>query len=398
MELSTQKHAQATSASPSTSSTTRNANLDAIRGLAVLGILFINIYSFGNGYSGYSNHPITPWYDSAIDIFNSFFIEGRFLSLFAILFGAGLAIQSEKKLNSNQANQMKSRLKWLILFGALHATFIWFGDILFTYGVSGLLTLCYISLTQQKILRRAGLFWAIGLISLILMTVFLSEPFPLRESAAAEFQYQLWTGPYLSQLIEQVILFLAIAVTTPLTIMWFASGLMLLGVYLYREGMFEQGFSRKQLLRLMITALLLSAIDGLCSLSNSALLQSFSPAIVVISALPTALIYIHILVKICQNRATILTPLQNVGRLALSLYILQSIVMSLLFRYFAPSLLLTLDRPGYVAIAIGFSAIQLLLASVYLKYFNQGPLEWLWRKLSGSGTIAQTANPITNNQ
>ncbi|GIU11271.1 MULTISPECIES: DUF418 domain-containing protein [unclassified Shewanella] len=397
MELSTQTQSQAASTSSSTNPTKRNANLDAIRGLAVLGILFINIYTFGNGFFGYANHPVTPWYDTAIDIFNSFFIEARFLSLFAILFGAGLAIQSEKILNSNQADQMQSRLKWLMLFGALHATFIWFGDILFAYGVSGLLTLCYISLTQQKILRRAGLFWAIGLISLILMTILLSEPFPLRESAEATLQYQLWTGPYLSQLVEQVILFLAIAVTTPFTTMWFASGLMLLGVYLYREGVFEQGFSRKQLLRLIIAALVFSAIDSLCSLSSSALLQSVSPAIVVLSALPTALIYIHILVKICQNRANFLTPLQNVGRLALSLYILQSIVMSLLFRYFAPTLLLTLDRPDYVAIAIGFSLMQIVIARLYLKYFNQGPLEWLWRALSSSKPTEPKSSPIASN-
>ncbi|GIU30087.1 DUF418 domain-containing protein [Shewanella schlegeliana] len=396
MELSTQTHSQAASTSSSTNSTKRNANLDAIRGLAVLGILFINIYSFGNGFSGYVNHAVIPWYDTAIDIFNSFFIEARFLSLFAILFGAGLATQSEKILNSNQANQMKSRLKWLMLFGALHATFIWFGDILFAYGVSGLLTLCYISLSQQKILRKAGLFWAIGLISLILMTVFLSEPFPLRESPEAAFQYQLWTGPYLSQLIEQVILFLAIAVTTPLTSMWFASGLMLLGVYLYRAGGFEQGFNRKQLLRLIIAALVFSGIDSFCSLSSSELLQNLSPAIVVFSALPTALIYIHIVVKLCQNRANFFKPLQNVGRLALSLYILQSIVISLLFRYFAPTLLLALDRPGYMAIAIGFSLIQLLIASLYLKYFNQGPLEWLWRALSSRKTIEPSSKPITS--
>ena len=62
-----------------------------------------------------------------------------------------------------------------------------------------------------------------------------------------------------------------------------------------------------------------------------------------LSAIPMALIYIHIMVKICQNNPR-LTPLQNVGKLAFSLYILQSIVGVLVFRHFAPQLLLSLDR------------------------------------------------------
>ena len=108
----------------------------------------------------------------------------------------------------------------------------------------------------------------------------------------------------------------------------------------------------------------------------------FSDILVMLSAIPMALIYIHIVVYICQNRSTVLKPLQNVGKLAFSLYILQSIVGVFIFRHFAPELLLTLNRGSYMAIALGYSLLQLLLASVYLRYFKQGPLEKLWRHLA----------------
>ncbi|WP_051435716.1 DUF418 domain-containing protein [Shewanella fidelis] len=359
----------------------RNANLDAIRGIAVLGILFLNIYYFGNGYLGYTNHAVIPWYDNLIDIFNSFFLEARFLTLFSILFGVGLAIQIDKVIDENQANKVRSRLKWLTLFGLLHGIFIWFGDILFTYGLAGLVALCYIKQPLQPMLNKARLFLLIGFGSMFIIAALLNEPLLERGSVEALAHQQIWSGGYTEQLIEQFSLFLAIAISTPLSSMWYMAGLMLLGVYLYRTGVFELGFDRKPLLLLVVVALLLSTVDSIFTLAGSPLLQSLSPAIVLISALPTALVYIHFVVKICQNNSNILAPFQRVGRLAFSLYILQSIVMVLLFRYLAPTLVLSLDRPGYVAIAIAFSVLQLLLAHLYLRRFNQGPLEWLWRKL-----------------
>lgn len=71
-------------------SSPRNANLDAIRGLAVLGIFFMNIYFMGISFYGYAPHETPPQSDQMIKVFNHFFIEGRFISLFSILFGVGL--------------------------------------------------------------------------------------------------------------------------------------------------------------------------------------------------------------------------------------------------------------------------------------------------------------------
>ncbi|GGI95154.1 DUF418 domain-containing protein [Shewanella hanedai] len=375
----------------------RNANIDAIRGLALLGIFFLNIFYMGNNYDGYAKHEISPMGDILVEMFSNFFLEARFISLFSMLFGVGLAIQFDRfsKENKNPLVLIKSRLSWLIFFGVIHGIFIWSGDILFAYGLSGFLSLCYIRLDNTMLIKKSVLFMIIGFVIFTALSLFSPEPAIIRGSEAFEEQYLIWSGPYSEQLFMQLMIFATMAFMTPLTLMWLISGLMLLGVYLYRKGIFIHGFSNKQLILFAVATLFLSSLDNLFIFSSSVYLASFSEVLVIASAIPMALIYIHIVVKICQNRAAILKPLQNVGKLAFSLYIFQSICGVILFRHIDPSLMQTLDRPGYMMIALSFSLFQVILASVYLTYFNQGPLEKLWRKLASpkaSAPIAQVNN------
>ncbi|MBW8182552.1 DUF418 domain-containing protein [Shewanella nanhaiensis] len=362
----------------------RNANIDAIRGLAVLGILFMNIYYFGNAVSGYASHEISPLHDTLVELFSNFFLEGRFISLFAMLFGVGLAVQFDRysKQNIDAYKQIKSRLKWLLVFGAVHGIVIWSGDVLFAYGLSGFLALCYLQLDNDKLIKKSLLFIAISVFTFTLFSIFSPEERFIRGSELFEEEYLIWFSTYSEQLLMQLIIFTTLLLVVPLTLMWLSAGLMLLGVALYRKGIFQQGFSKRHLIWFALTSIFFSTLDSLLSFSENPILHTLSGVIVLLSAIPMALIYMHLLIKICQNRSTVLAPLQKVGRLAFSLYILQSICGVLLFRHFEPTLVNTLDRPDYMLIAIGYSILQLILATIYLNYFNQGPLEKLWRRLA----------------
>lgn len=387
-----------TNALARTSSSPRNANIDAIRGLAVLGILFMNIYYFGNSSSGYASHEISPPHDIIIELFSNFFLESRFITLFSMLFGVSLAIQLDKlsEQHKNVYQLMKARLTWLIVFGAIHGIFIWSGDVLYVYGLSGFVALCYLKLEPGEQIKKAIVFITAPILLLALINILEPEATFIRGSKLFEEEYLIWSGAYAEQLKMQFIAFIAMAFVTPLILMWLTAGLMLLGVALYRKGIFEQGFNHRQLAQLAVSTLLLSSVDSLLALSSSPVLNNLSSTLVIVSAIPMALIYIHILVKTCRNSSTILIPMQKIGKLSLSLYILQSICGVLLFRHFSPTLVNTLDRPDYMLIAIGFSIFQVILASVYLKYFNQGPLEILWRKLAGSKTINVKETPIVS--
>lgn len=365
-------------------SSPRNANLDVIRGLAVLGIFFMNIYFMGISFYGYAPHETPPQSDQMIKVFNHFFIEGRFISLFSILFGVGLFIQyqrfSAKGLNAYPL--LRSRLGWLMVFGLIHGIIIWPGDILFTYGISGFLAIYYKDLSIGELKRKANIFIFGALVIITLVSLAGSdEPFT-RESSLFALQYSAWTSSYADQLFLHLMQVGYMALVIPFTLMWFTAGLMLLGMALYQQGTFERGFSKSVLVKLVLASVTLSLLDTVLGLTKNTILVAFSDVLIMLSAIPMALIYIHIMVIICKNNPNRLTSLQNVGKLAFSLYILQSIVGVLVFRHLAPELLLSLDRWGYMLMAIVYSVVQLLLASLYLRYFKQGPLEKLWRRLA----------------
>ncbi|MGI2064924.1 DUF418 domain-containing protein [Shewanella sp. MF08487] len=362
----------------------RNANIDAIRGLAVLGIFFMNIYFMGITFYGYAPHEIQPLSDHIIKVFSHFFIEARFISLFSILFGVGLFIQYQH-FNTQGLNaypRLRTRLKWLMVLGLVHGIFIWSGDILLTYGISGFLALCYKDLSVDALKRKANIFIFSALVIITLITLSSGDKPFTRESNLFTEQYSAWTSSYVDQLVLHLMQVGYMALVTPFTLMWFTAGLMLLGMALYQQGTFEQGFSKATLIKLVIASVTLSLIATLLDLTQRPILVAFSDILIMLSAIPTALIYIHITVKICKNSPKILAPLQNVGKLAFSLYILQSIVGVLVFRHLAPELLLHLDRWQYMLMALIYSVVQLLLASLYLCYFKQGPLEKLWRHLA----------------
>ncbi|MGE6568098.1 DUF418 domain-containing protein [Shewanella vesiculosa] len=366
----------------------RLANLDAIRGLGVLGIFFLNIYFMGNSFFGYAPHEVQPSSDIGILIFSNFFLEGRFFSLFAMIFGVGMLIQYQRQqmemdtATTTQKNKhIKSRQYWLIAFGVIHAIFIFPGDILLSYGVAGLLAFRYITLSADELISKAKWFIFLSLIPIALISLMPDDQVYSRESAFFTEQLSAWTGSYSQQLKLHLSLFAYMLAVIPLTLMWYIAGLMLLGMALYKRNIFIDGLDNKTLWQCVFWAVVLSSLDSLLSLSGNPMWEAISDLLLWLSALATALIYIHIIVKLCKNTPHRLTLLQNVGKLAFSLYILQSIVGILLLRYIAPEWLYSLDRIGYLSIAIIYSLLQLVLADVYLRIFNQGPLEKLWRML-----------------
>ena len=366
----------------------RLANLDAIRGLGVLGIFFLNIYFMGNSFFGYAPHEVQPTSDIILLIFSNFFLEGRFFSLFAMIFGVGMLIQYQRQqmrmetaTTTHQNKRIKSRLYWLIAFGVIHAIFIFPGDILLSYGVSGLLAFRYISLSADELIRKAKWFIFLSFIPIALISLMPDDQVYSRDSAFFIEQLAAWTGSYQQQLTLHLTMFAYMLAVIPLTLMWYITGLMLLGMALYKRNIFVDGLDNKTLWQCVFWAITLASLDSILSLSGNQMLESISDLLLWFSAIATALIYIHIIVKFCKNTPHRLKLLQNVGRMAFSLYILQSIVGILLLRYIAPDWLYSLDRIGYVSIAIIYSVFQLLLADVYLRKFNQGPLEKLWRVL-----------------
>ncbi|QYJ76061.1 DUF418 domain-containing protein [Shewanella sp. FJAT-52076] len=374
----------------SASSPMRNPNIDSVRGLAVLGIFFINILFMGNSLEGYVPTIPAAASDMPLDVFSRLFLEGRFIGLFTMLFGVGLVIQYQKL---GQTGLMKRRLKVLMLFGALHGIFIWPGDVLLSYGLSAMVAIRYLDAPLAHIHKRALQFLGFSAIVMLLLTQALpTDPLPSRLSPEYQASLAPWIGSYLGQLVQHLAMMLMMTlVMLPIALLWYILGMMLLGMYLYRSQFFSEGLTDAARIRLLLLALVLGAVDLALYFSESRSLVNLAQITVIFSAIPVSVLYADLIIRLCQGRETLLKPLQNVGKLALSLYILQSLLGIACFRYLFPDWLQSFDRIHYLIAALTWAGCQLLLATWYLRYFKQGPLEKLWRYLAFGRTQRETS-------
>ena len=154
--------------------TTKNERLevvDALRGFALFGILFANLYSF-IGYNTYSPNEILqlPSADKGILFFIDWFIEGKFYSIFSILFGMGFALQYKRfnAANDSFLAYWYRRMAVLCLFGLIHMYLIWNGDILTLYAILGLCLPLFIKCTDKGLIK-----WIILLLSLPILLYFI---------------------------------------------------------------------------------------------------------------------------------------------------------------------------------------------------------------------------------
>ncbi|QSX34552.1 DUF418 domain-containing protein [Shewanella avicenniae] len=358
----------------------RLASIDTIRGIAVLGILLLNVFSMGVSLYDYVPHQQANFADKLWQVLYYFVLRDRFMSLFAMLFGAGLYLQWQRFAGATDL--LKRRMYWLLVLGVLHCILIWPGDILFNYAVCGLILLRYLKQPPQAMLALALRLFVMGVLLSGVASLLAGDIPPIyRESAEFQQEVSLWTGAYQQQVALQAMYWVGDLLYFPLTYLWQLLGLMLLGAYAVRSGWFTVGLAHYSRF-LLPSSVLLSAIAYLIATSENAALTGVAEAVTNVAALPMSLWIIHQLAKSQYRSSSIFSALQAVGRMPLTLYIGQSVAGVLLFRHIAPELNVSLDWYGYLAIAMLWNAVQLVIASLWLHYFAQGPLESLWRKLA----------------
>ena len=371
----------------------RIQSIDAIRGLAILGILFLNITFHQNFYTGYAFFEEPLLSDDIISLVNALLLDGRFRSLFCLLFGAGLAIQYEHCLSRGYdfLAFAKSRLKWLFVFGLLHGVFIFGGDILLYYSICAFLILKNFSLSQGDLKKKSLTYLVIG--SVIMLGVGVVSAFfydfggelPLRASEVYSEEVAQWQSSYLFQIETQATFQTISILVAPFTMLWQSMGLMMFGAYLYRNGFFNQGFSSAAFIKIAAIAIVTSIATALPLILIEQVTADLTPLLSSVPAIFCALVYAHWLVKVKNTAAWWYQSLINCGKVAFTLYLTQSIAMAVLFRivmpaYF-PDFAFTVTLLDLLIITLAFTAIQIVLANVITKHFRQGPFEALWRKL-----------------
>ena len=379
-------------------------SLDLIRGFAVLGILIMNITSFSQINIAYMNPTIgagLEGYNQYFHGFNYIFADTRFMSIFSILFGAGVVLFTQRieAKGKRVATLHFKRMFWLLLFGLIHAYFIWVGDILVAYAICGSLVFFFRKKSIRTLFIMAVILFLVP-ISLNFMTYY-GMPKDALESTFAFFypsaeqialEIKIMQGSYLDQMplrLENAIGLQTIVFM--IEIFWRTSAMMLLGMILYRKGILSAdksiGYYKKMIWIGFVPGLILSII-GLdqvyASEWSGAYVMNIGANYKFISGLFMALSYIGLLIWIYKKGIfkKLLNRLQATGRMAFTNYIGMSVICTLIFNGHGLGLFGTFDRLQQFVIVIGIWVTMLIISPLVLKKFQYGPLEWLWRKLT----------------
>lgn len=370
----------------------RNVTLDFVRGVAILGILLLNISAFGLPKAAYLNPAwygdITrsdAWTWAVLDLF----AQVKFLTLFALLFGAGLQL-----LLKRGKRWIQSRLTLLVLLGFIHGLFFWDGDILLAYGLVGLI--CWRMIRDahdvKSLFNTGVILYAMG-IGVLLLLGFISGSSTNRAWVpdAANLQYeQYWKLAGGSE-----------AVTNRLDMLgsnllalgaqygWQLAGMMLMGAALMRSGWLKGEFSLRHYRRTGLGLVLAGLVINLPAVIAqwqlawdyrwcAFLLQAPRELSAPFQTIGYAALLYGYWPQLCRFR--LVTAIACVGRMALSNYLLQTLICTTLFYHLG--LFMKFDRLQLLAFVLPVWAVNILFSVYWLRRFRQGPVEWLWRQLT----------------
>ena len=394
----------------------RIVTLDVVRGVAVLGILAMNIVAFAMPFQAYMN-PVAFGDPSGGDlaswVFSFVFVDGKMRGLFSFLFGASLLLVIERAAAGGQseASIHYRRMIWLLVFGLIHFYFIWFGDILAGYALCGMIAFFFRKLSVRALIR-----WGVGLLVVQLVvfgsmaggTYFLAAN---AQSAApdpellAEWQsLKTYLGPITGQpLAEKMAMFhgpwLGISeyrlgrwsepFSGLLYFGWETLAYMLFGMAALKTGFLSGQRDNARYRQIALVGLILSvpfyallawllirdgfSIPTMLALSMAATVP-FRPAMI--------LAYAALIILLARHGGALVERLAAAGRAAFTNYLGTSILMTSLFYGYGVGLYGSLGRLELWLVVFAMWAVMLAWSKPWLDHFRYGPLEWLWRSLA----------------
>ena len=381
----------------------RHHSLDLIRGIAVLAILVVNIWAFSMPFAAYTNPPVhgdLTGTNLLVWLFSYILFQEKFITIFSILFGAGIALFVEHARNRGAAVTVLHyrRMSALLLIGLLHAYGLWSGDILTAYALIGMVLYWFLDCSNKTLLWLAAALMTMSLLLILLLAVALpkmpaAELTELRNfwQPSAE-QLQTEINNFRSGWLQQMASRVPLSYQMQEMMLSFYSirllGQMLLGVYLYRIGFLTGAWST---LRYLVVMLLGLGIGGAMAYrgasGNLAAGFSFEHALGYgqlwnsIGSLLMAMGYMSLFVL--WSRSAFAAPLrqllQRAGRMAFTLYLASTVICTTLFYGHGFGWFGSLDRTALMGVVLAVWLVLLAFAQYWLARHQQGPLEQFWR-------------------
>ena len=406
--------------------------VDVVRGLAVLGILVMNVVEFGLPLHAYTD-PSVAGGDTGTDLWTwllqQALFDGRMRALFSMLFGAGLVLIDERMVRSGRgagaADLLLRRCLWLVPFGIAHRFVLqWTGDILYQYGLLGALAVaCRRLRPRTQIL--AGLLLLAAFVPIeawhhhqlaeqrdqaarATQLAAAGEAVPpdlqrartrweqrgqspraednepeiaaVRGSYPTVFAYR-WNYHHTFQSVYVYEYFV-----------WDVLGMMLIGMGLCRLGFFSGTMRTRSYVLAIVAGAVAAAISFALSWQQAAV-RFTSTALWLNTVAHASYAFLRLcgglgwaaLLILCVRRGAlriVTAPLADVGRMAFSNYVLQTVCCTLFFFGYGLGHYAEYSRSELMWVWLAVTAVQVVFSIAWLRWYRFGPLEWAWRALT----------------
>jgi uncharacterized protein len=409
----------------------RIASMDVLRGVAVLGILLMNILGFAYPFAA-SFDPTLGGGHTGVNLWvwavNTVLFEGKMRAIFSMLFGAGMLVLTSRLEQRGAAGAAADvyyrRLLWLLAFGLVHAYFIWWGDILFFYAVLGLLLFPFRRLSGRTLVTLGLVLLLIGAGRGFLTAVDMAG---VRKAAAAadaaaangatltkeqKAAQAAWTarvreakpseddlkretdayqGGYWSAFRQRAgFLSAAQAMAIYHFFIFDIGGMMMLGIGLFKLGLFSASLPARTYAMIAVLGFGIGlpmaswAVRGDILSGFDAVSLAWSAPVNALARVPIAVAHVAVVMLLCQSGILrwLTASLAAVGQTAFSCYIATSLICTTIFYGYGFGYFGRLQRYQLYFVVGGVWLALLVAAPIWLRYFRFGPLEWLWRSLT----------------
>ena len=386
----------------------RILTLDVLRGFALFGILLMNIQFFAMPEAAYSIPAVfgdLTGINLGVWWFSYLFADQKFMTLFSMLFGAGIVLMTSKaeRWGGHSFGLHYRRMFWLLIIGGVHGYLLWSGDVLLLYAICGFVIYWFRRWSPRCLLLLGVIVFAIGpLLSFAGGLSIQEAPPEVRAGLAADFwppqevldaEIEAYRSDWMGQMAARVPSTVALQ-TTALFFwgFWRAGGLMLMGMAFFKWGIFSSERRNRFYLVLIAMGLLIGLpVVAWGGYQNFA--RGWDPIYTRLgmgyqfnywASLLVSLGYVGMIVLWLHTSwlAWLQHALGSVGRMALTNYLLQTIIATAIFYGHGFGLFATVSRFEQMLIVLGIWAFELVLSLLWLRHFRFGPVEWLWRSLT----------------
>jgi uncharacterized protein len=384
---------------------TRLELIDALRAVALFGILQVNIQSFTWGAGdplGYFNAPPSTA-DTLAYLLVASFVSTKFIGLFSFLFGFGFALQlrSLRRVHTDLADAKRTyrrRLWFLLAIGIAHGILLYFGDVLTAYAICGFILAAYAGARPARLARAARSWWiafaVIAVLMIGLMHIGLravgppADPAQIPPETRAVFALYS-TGSYLEQLPQRAQDYIGVMLASLFLGLPMIVALFLTGTLAARLGWLAHPARHPHLWRnarrIGVAGLVVAAAGAWLnfqSVTTTPAYPAMSGVLLMLFGVSTLALYLALVMRwrdAAPMRA-IVVWLAPAGRMPLTNYLMQSVLMGALLSGWGLGWGATLSHASLALLALTIVFVQVLASRAWIARFGTGPMEALWRR------------------